>query len=77
MKLEDLLDKPNSELTDEELETKEAVLSQLKFRAEKKPATNKSQSAPRAKSNKEKQAVDLIKQMTPEQLAKFKEALGV
>jgi len=75
MQLQDLLDAPIASLTDEQVELRLAVLSQLKFRPTKAKTTSKaSTSAPR--SNKEKQAASLLKGLSPEQLKKLQEAMN-
>ena len=75
MQLQDLLDAPIKTLTDEQVELRFAVLSQLKFRPTKAKTTTKSStSAPR--SNKDKQATSLLKGLTPAQLAKLQEAMN-
>ena len=77
MLLEDLISKPNSELTSEELEVKIKALRSLNFKTGKTPATPKSKSAPKGKSNKDKQIDNAIKKMSPEQKAKMKELMGL
>lgn len=66
MELKNLLDKPSSECSDEELEKRAHLLSRLRV------APDKSPSAPaRKKTNKDHQMDDLIKGLSKEQLTKL------
>ncbi len=74
MQLEDLLEKPNSALTDEELQFKISEIRKLKMAP--MPKSNSSTPKTRTpKSNEDKRLGDLIKKMTPEQLKELKEKL--
>lgn len=69
MDLKELIGKPCSEQTDDELEASIQMLSKLKL--------SKDTSKPvRMKSNKAKQGDDLLSKLTPEQIEKLKLLLG-
>lgn len=63
MELKDLLTKPASECTDEELEKQAHLLSKLKLVSEKIPGAK-----PKHRTNADARLDDLIKNMTKEQL---------
>jgi len=67
MELKDLIDKPASECTDEELEKQAHLLSKLKIVAKRTSSTKK----PKIVSNAERQLNDLVKGLSKEQLAKL------
>lgn len=64
MELKDLLGKPVSECTDEELEKKTHLLSKLKIAADRSKSTKKV-------SNVDRQLNNLIKGLSKEQLTKL------
>lgn len=65
MELKNLLDKPASECTDEELEKQVHLLSKLKI------AVDRSKSGKKRVSNVDRQVADLLKGLSPEKLAKL------
>lgn len=64
MELKDLLDKPASECSDEELEKQAHLLGKLRIVAEKKATTTR-------KSNAKKRSANLLNGLTKEQLLKL------
>lgn len=64
MELKDLLEKPASKCTDEELEKQAHLLSKLKIAADRSKSTKKV-------SNVDRQLNDLIKGLSKEQLTKL------
>ena len=67
MELKDLIDKPASECTDEELEKQAHLLSKLKIVANRTRSARK----PKIVSNASRQLNDLLKGLSKEQLAKL------
>ena len=75
MQLQDLLDAPIATLTDEQVELRLKILSQLTFRKSAKAKTTSKSTTSAPRSNKEKQAASLLKGLDPEQLKKLQEAM--
>lgn len=65
MELKNLLDKPASECTDEELEKQAHLLSKLKI------AASRTKTSKKIVSNADRQLNDLLKGLSKEQLAKL------